>query len=270
LEAISSPGASFRAKVQAGLAAQEVARRAGNTALEPVAMQLLGDPLPSVNLVGMKAASGLIPVIFAKAKPDASDKKLLDQVLKTVEHNPDPPMGGPIIVEMYDALKNVVFPPPGAAAGSINTDLLVPMVLKLQKQRIGLYKTGLPASPHADSIGVVILFSRQIWQVLTVPQQHEALQDAQDLITLAAGLAQQAKNSNNQVASGDLIDNLQTIGRDIRSIFANPANGVVPNQVLFLAMQKLASLGQGSGSTAIGDAATSAVNGLQAFGETVQ
>jgi hypothetical protein len=264
LAAVSKPDANFRAKVQAGLAAQEIAHRSGNTATEPLTIKLLQDPLPSVALVGMKAASGLMPVVLTKPKLAADDKKLLDQILATIAKYPDAPLGGPIVTEAYDALQNAVFQAP-----NINPDALVPLVLKLQQARIAIYKTGVPASPQADSDGVVILFSRQIWQILALGDQKQAIQNTIDLVNLASNYAQQAKARGDQSSASELIGELHTIGTDLRSIFSDPAKGVVPDANLYASMQKLAALGQGSGGTVIEDAGAQAVAGLKVFADSL-
>lgn len=66
LAMVSAPEANFRAKIEVGLAAQEIARRANSTELCGLAVKLLQDPSPAVALVGMKVAANVLPSVVAK------------------------------------------------------------------------------------------------------------------------------------------------------------------------------------------------------------
>jgi hypothetical protein len=262
LAVVSAPGANFRAKVEAGLASQYVAQRTSSTATTPLAIKLLQDPLPGVKLIGMKAAAGLIAVMFNQSALDAQDQKLLDQVVDTAIHNPDPPLGGPITEEAYNALETPVFHAVGSNANQLLVKYLAPTVLKLQEQRIQLYKAGTPESPQADSTGVVILLSRDIWGGLDKGQQQQVLQNVAELIGLTSDWAQKAKADNDQAATLALLAALQTDGRELR-LFSDPARGVLEDQALSNSVAHLASLGSGSGTEAIETASSETVAGLK-------
>jgi hypothetical protein len=270
LPRISAANANFRAKIEAGLAIQQVAERNGSTALTPVAIQLLQDRSPAVAWAGMKAARGLLKTIFLQSSLSATDKQLVDAVIDAVNHQPDPPLGGPIAEEAYQAFLDPVLSLQGNIPPAI-TAVLVPNVMKLWRERIDLYKNGPPDSPGADTTGMIILLSRAIWPTLQIPQQHDVLQATADLISLTAKWAIAAKSDvNSGIDPAPLVDALQRDGRELHQSFADPSKGDAPNQALFDGTAHLQSLGPGSGVDAIQSDSAAAVQALNDFAAQLQ
>jgi len=262
LAMVSAPNANFRAKIQAGLAAGAVAAKTGSSAVAPLAVKLLQDPSASVTLMGMKAAGGMVPGIFSGSSISPIESKLLDEIVGTVIRNPNPPLGGPIAEQAYLSLRQPVFAAINGSPSPLVDKVLVPLVLKLVEQRIALYKAGkLPESPQADSTGVVILLSPNVWQGLTRDQQHEALGAAADLISYSA---QARDDQANDAASTSLVQALKTDGQELR-LFSDPGRGPAPDQALSDGVAHLGSLGLGSGAEAIDKASTEAVNAIKDY-----
>jgi hypothetical protein len=268
LLAMVSAGANFRAKLQAGLAAQQIAEAAKGTELVPLATALLRDPAAAVGLVGMKAAGALMPAILNENQLSPDENKLLDQMLATIAAHPRPPLGGLIVEEAYNALQQPVFGQGNALAKQI-TPVLVPMVFKLAEQRLAAYQTAPPDNPQADSTGLVILFSRDVWlggdgiSGLTADQQLETLRLAVEYIGATAKWAQTARTSGT-IDNVPFIDALQTDGKEL-VLFSDPNTGVVPDQTLSTAATDLSRLGSGSGATTIAKASSDVTAALQNF-----
>lgn len=270
LGVVSDPNANIRAKEQAGLAAQRIAQTAHTTDLVPLALKLLSDPSPIACYVGMKAADGLLPEVLNKAQLSDADHQLLTQIIAAVAQHPDPPLGGPIAEEAYDAFLQPVLGNVRGNAGQIIHEL-APAILTLEEERLKLYQSAAPQSPQADATGLVILLSREIWlggvngPGLNVAQQKQALQIAADLISLSAKWAQAAPKP----LATELLSGMETIGKEL-NLFADPATGVAPDGDLNDAATRLAGLGVNAGADAIGPAADNASEAVQKFLANIQ
>jgi hypothetical protein len=263
LAMISAPNANFRAKIEVGLAAQEIARRANSTELCGLAVKLLQDQSSAVALVGMKVAANVLPSVVAKSTLDPSDEQFLEAMVAAVASHPDPPLGGSIAEEAYQAFLSPVLNPVGDLPPWIQTSM-VPLVIKLEQSRIAEYQNGVPENPPADSTGVVFLLCRNVWISLTPAQQHDSIQVAADLIASTAKWAVLAKNGNGQIDGAPLVEALQRDGRELRN-FSDTGGGVSPNQQLNDAVVRMANLGSGSGATAIQESSDTAVEALKSF-----
>jgi hypothetical protein len=254
LAAISAPNANLRAKIEAGLAAAEIAKATGGTEVAPLVVKLLNDPSPSVALIAIKAAEVMVPVVLNKIRLDAADKQMLDGIVDAVQNHPEPPVGGPIAEEAYQAFQGPAF---GGNPPALLEDALVPRVLRLEQIRMDLYKGGVsPESPEADATGVVILLSTNVWPVMKPAQQQEALTDTAGLIT---NISQSASIGPPQ----RLISCLRTTGREL-AIFSGP-QGAAPDTDLYDGVTALASLGMAAPPQLIQATSDDAVKAITAF-----
>jgi hypothetical protein len=268
LALLGAPNANFRAKIEIGLAAQEIAQRANSTELSALVVKLLQDPSPAVALVGMKAAANVLPAVIGENSLAPADEQFLDAMAASVGNHPDPPLGGPIAEEAYEAFLTPVLQAQGTLPPWIETTM-VPLVIKMEQQRIALYDSGVPQSPQADSTGVVFLLCRNIWLSLTPAQQHDSIQITSDLIAATAKWAEAAKNGNGEIDAAPLVEALQRDGKELRN-FSDTGGGVAPSDQLNNAVIRLANLGSGSGANAISQSSQTAVDALKSFSSAAQ
>ncbi|MGA2232586.1 MAG: hypothetical protein ABSH22_16945 [Tepidisphaeraceae bacterium] len=265
---VTTPATSFRTKIEAGVAAAKIGQIAQNTELVPLTTALLRDGSPAVVLEGMKAAGAVLTPVLYKHKLDRTDGDLLDAMLAAVGNNAAPPLGGAIVDEAYDALQQPVLGL-NRPAGVLNVSVLVPLVMQMEKQRLPLYADDIPQSPQADSKGVVILFTHDIWLGvngaggLNPKQQIEALEMTASLID-ASGKAAHLPAFANRGPMNDLIDALRTDGRELQN-FSNPNNGVSPDATLDTAAGRLGGLAPSSSLQTIDGATADTVAALRAL-----
>ena len=269
LSIVTGPNANLRAKIEAGVAAAKIGQVAQNTRLVPLATALLKDSSPAVVLAGMKATAATLTPIFFQRQVVEADGELLDAMLVAVARNAKPPLGGRIVEEAYNALRQPVLGT-NRPKGLPNITFLVPLVMKLEEQRLPLYANDIPPSPQADSQGVVILFTQELWLGnavgaggLTAAQQKEALEMAASLIDASAKSASSSA-AQDKSQLNDLIEALRTDGRELQ-IFANPNNGVNPDAALDTAAGRLAGLAPSSSIQTLTAGVSDCVTALRAM-----
>jgi hypothetical protein len=222
-----------------------------------------------VVLAGMKATAATLTPIFFQRQVVEADGELLDAMLVAVARNAKPPLGGRIVEEAYNALRQPVLGT-NRPKGLPNITFLVPLVMKLEEQRLPLYANDIPPSPQADSQGVVILFTQELWLGnavgaggLTAAQQKEALEMAASLIDASAKSASSSA-AQDKSQLNDLIEALRTDGRELQ-IFANPNNGVNPDAALDTAAGRLAGLAPSSSIQTLTAGVSDCVTALRAM-----
>jgi hypothetical protein len=261
----SAPSANFRAKLEAGLAAAKITHSAGSADLAPLATALLRDPSPAIALAGMKAAAELIPVVISHPI-GAPETQLLNQVVATIGANPAPPLGGPIVDTAYHALFQPILAKNAGNARNI-ANVLVPLLLTLEHQRLALFKgTTPPESPQSDSTGLFIFFDRDVWlggggiPQMSSSTRKEVLNLTADLIELSAKWAKTPGATKADFSP--FLDGLKTDGSELK-IFANPNNGVLQDPDLIAAALKLAAVYPQVGPSSIGTSADDTAAVLQ-------
>jgi len=263
LKVASSPNCNFRAAIEIGLAAARIDDVAHSTSFEPLAMSLLQNKSDAIAYVGMKLVHGILPAILNEATLTPADTALEDQILKTVADHPQPPLGGSIVGAAYLAMQDTVFGSNKGSPAQISL-VLVPLVEKLELQRIALYSGSGPVErPQVDSSGVVILLAPEVWPQLSAGAQRDAMGLVVNLIDATSKRAVSARSS----AGGNavpLVEQLQTDGRELK-IVSDPNTGSIANQTIYGAAAQLASLGSGSGPNYIANAAGSTVDAINAY-----
>jgi hypothetical protein len=267
LDMVNAPHCDFRAALEGGMAAARIAVVSQDTELLPLATALMKSKTPAIVYIGMKVAHGLVPAILNKPALAQADTDLLNQILATVAANPDKPLGGAIAGQAYLAMTDATFGNnPGAQAQIVQ--VLVPLVMKLEQQRIGLYATTSPANPAVDSSGLVILISPNVWPQLPAAQTRDTMTLAANLIDATGKQAVAARAAPGQDAI-PLIRQLRTDGNAFK-IFCDPNQGIVNNNPqLFAAAQQLAQLGIGSSANSIGAAVADMIAAINAYKATL-
>jgi hypothetical protein len=227
IAALKDAKTSQRAKVNIGLIAIKTTEGAGDTSLSPLIIELLGDKSDAVALMGMKAARVAVPLMVAQTPKLKPDDPLLTAIVDCVTAHPQPPVGGPIAEEAYNAMYETrAKPMPAGVATAI-----VPTVLKLQQSRINLYIAGVPESPEADSYGSLLVTDTGVWSTLPANVKFDVMQTTSDMIGLASQRAAQ-KNTDG------LTMLLQYQGQVLVSL-SNPPNGPLNDVNLAQAAQQL-------------------------------
>jgi len=267
LAMVTAPDCNFRAALEGGLAAAKIAVASQDTELLPLASALLKSKTPAIVFVGMKVVHGLVPAILNKPVLAQADTNLLNEILTTVADNPDMPLGGAIVGQAYQAMTDAVFSDNHGAPAQI-IQVLVPLVMKLEQQRIALYQTTTPANPYADSNGLVILTSPNVWPQLQPEAQRDAMTIAADLIEATSKRAITARATPGQDAT-PLILQLRTDGIAFR-IFSDPNNTTVSDPQLYAASQQLAQLSPyGASASSINSVVSSMTDAINAFKPTL-
>jgi hypothetical protein len=263
LAVVSAPEANIRAKIQAGLVAQEVATKSSqNTDMAPLVAKLLSDPSPPVALVGLKAVGGLLPAMLNQNPLTKSDEHLLVQILAAVEEHGQPPLAADITRDAYDALSEPVFSAGGVNPGRVH-DVILPLVIKLEQSRIKQYgAVPPPQGPQGDATGLVILLAHDTWTNMNPAEQKTVLKIASDLIAGTAKVAQTLKGERTpEYDPGPFLEALQTDAQELKFISA-PGNGWAPSDEVYAAATALGHLGPGSAAAAIGAAADTTVKAI--------
>jgi hypothetical protein len=261
LALVKAPTSKFRAKLEAGMAAAQVAQDARDIQLLPTVAALMDDPSTAVALVGLKAAGNIMPYVLAQAPAQA--QALLNEVVKTVQTHPDPPLGGAIVDEAYTGLlQPLVFGGGPVKAGPAQVEqFVVPTVFSLEKIRLDIYKNQIPANPFADTVGVVILLTPSVFTNangggLTPKEQIAALQMTSDLTSVLTQWA--ALVRGNQAMAGQsepLIGAVREIGHAI-DLFSDTNDGIAADPGINAAAQIMKNVGAGTGPNAIRSAGT--------------
>lgn len=265
LKLVDDPNCAVRVAIESGLAAASLANTSHGVELVPLATALLKHKSPTVAYVGMKLVHSLMPAILNEAQLSPDDNALLAQILQAVTANPNPPLGGRIVAEAYQSMTDAVFSANPPQASQI-MQVLVPLTEKLEKQRLAMYQNGAPDNPSADSSGLVVLLSRNVWQQLQPNQEADVLTMVAQLIDAAAKSAANDKIQDEVVEQ--LKDQLKTDGSALR-LFCDPNGGPVSNPTLFAAAQELGQVGKGTPPTAVADAASSAVDAINSYKSTL-
>ena len=209
-------------RLNAGIVVAKAAERTDSPALRGATLALLNDKSRNVVLWGVKSARWVIPAILRSAGK-ADD--VLGAVVKAVANHGQGAIGGPIVVEAYealtiDALSNNAKRRPTAAM--ITT--VIPYMHQLLQQRVLAYQKGIPPEPAAESRGTLFLVDGTVWGLHTPPQRVTSIQAMSDIIGLAAQHAGAA-------AAGDLADLGYMIGLVSKAIGVVPQNQPIVAQL---------------------------------------
>jgi hypothetical protein len=210
-------------RLNAGIVVAKAAERTDNAALRGATLALLNDKSRNVVLWGVKSARWVIPAILRSAGK-ADD--VLGAVVKAVATHGQGAIGGPIVVEAYealtiDALNNNAKRRPTAAM--ITT--VIPYMHQLLQQRVLAYQKGIPPEPAAESRGTLFLVDGTVWGLHTPPQRVTSIQAMSDIIGLGAQHA--AANP----PAGDLADLGYMIGLVSKAIAVVPQNAPIKAQL---------------------------------------
>jgi hypothetical protein len=194
-------------------------------ALGDTVIKLLQDKCPAVVLWGERAAESIFPRAMQNANSafnaqGGMGSKMLDAVVKSVTTQPDAPMSGDVARAAFHAVNprlwDVKLTPAPAPFGA-----LIDANLAMLGTRISIYQNvGVPQDPMADTFTAYLLFTTNVWTIMTPTQQQSAVQDAVDLTSYMGQRAQkQAANQNQELVAalreqGQWIANLGTILQD--------------------------------------------------------
>jgi hypothetical protein len=211
--ALSQPGTPVTAKINFGIVIHSLSGPKEN--LAPAVIQLLGDGNPAVVLWGERAAWAMMPLALQNAAFNAGPRDaILAAAIAGVVNHPDGLLAGPIADEAYRAINPKLWErivPPAAALPA-----LIDANLKLQQSRLDYYvKTGVPASPKADTYASWFLLSSDGWSAMNQTQQLQAVQQASNLVAMAG---QRAAASRGASINSDLIDALVEEGKWISTL----------------------------------------------------
>ena len=211
-------------RLNAGIVIARVAERSDNGGLSPATLILLNDKSRNVVLWGVKSARWIIPALLRGGTAGAANP-MLTAVVKAVGTHGQGAIGGPIVVEAYEALtvdalsSNAKRRP---TAGMITA--VIPFMHQLLQQRVSAYQKGLPPEPAADTRGTLFLVDSTVWGLHTPPQRVTSIQAMSDLIGLAAQHAGTASGS-------DLADLGYMIGLVSKAIAVVPQNQAIQAQL---------------------------------------
>ena len=211
-------------RLNAGIVIARAAERTDSAALRGATLALLNDKSRNVVLWGVKSAGWVIPAILRSAGK-ADD--LLGAVVKAVATHGQGAIGGPIVVEAYEALtinalsNNAKRRPTAAMITTV-----IPYMHQLLQQRVLAYQKGIPPEPAAESRGTLFLVDGTVWGLHTPPQRVTSIQAMSDIIGLAAQHA-----GANQIAPNDLADLGYMIGLVSKAIGVVPQNQSIVAQL---------------------------------------
>lgn len=181
------PAAPLEARLNAVIVAARVAPRDINAHLEGVAKAAITDKQDPVVLWGMKAGAQLLPASLS-VRP--ANNALLAAISKSAAEH----LTSTLVIDAYDALTLTSY------SGDIRQlrdqipddrwRKLVPQVLpelyKVWQARLELYASGKAIDPSPERIPAVFVTSlRGNWQLLTPPQQLQAMQCMVNQLSLA-------------------------------------------------------------------------------------
>ena len=180
--------ASMRQKLNIAIVTSRVAYVAENSALTPVAMELINDQHEPIVLWGIKAAGPIIKA-SVKMKPanggggqQGAAPPILKAIVPAVLKHPS----GEIYEEAYGALTTSGAP------------VVLDELMKVWENRLLQYRQGVPENASADARPVLMLTANQMWMsVLNQKAQRDRImQMIMDQICLAAGRADEPANKD--------------------------------------------------------------------------
>jgi len=176
-------GRDVRARIIAGVLAEEVASKKPGPALEGVARALMESDSDATALIGTKVAKALLPATIT-----LPTDPMPAAVVACVKTHPD---SGEITEEAYAALtlqaarENQAGPPAGAIAAA------VPAVLGLLETRIAAYGKVAPSNPAAEGGPTMLFLAIDGWQAVGTngAMKDRILRDLGDLLCVQARAA---------------------------------------------------------------------------------
>ena len=270
LALVNAPHASIRVKIYAGLVAAKVADASLNGEMMDLASRLMKDPSPAVVLVGIKAAAPILPAAMVSIIKAPLAPAFAREIEDAAVRNSAPPLGGRIANAAYNALEPLyTYANKLPNLMPMISQILVPVALDLEKQRMQLYLKGPPSGIIEDANGFVGLFAGPIWTGsasapgIAPPMQAQLLQAFSDLVGVTAAWAASpnpdaVNDHNNLMASLELLGNIMTI-------FSDPSIGTRPEVGLYTAASLLQSVGPTTPSSAITSDAASMVAAISTF-----
>ncbi|MGB7156694.1 MAG: hypothetical protein WBD40_01430, partial [Tepidisphaeraceae bacterium] len=198
-------------RLNAAIVVAKVAEKADDLSLRPAVLVLLKDKSPYVALWGIKGARAIIPA--AIRNPLFKGDEAIGGIVKAVGAHAGS-MGGPIVLEGYDALVFEVLNPNAALRPTDKMiTAVIPPIQELLQQRVTTYRKGIPAEPFAEVKPTSFLSNGKVWALQTPQQRLTSMQLMSDLIGLAAQHAVAAAPGVNR-------DKLQTIIGHVASAMA--------------------------------------------------
>lgn len=262
LPVISSKTASFRGRLEAGLAAASVAKAAQGTDLIPLATAMLNDSSSAIVFAGMKTAAAQVAPILNNPSPSPAETAMLKQMIAAVQQHPEPPLSGSIFAEAASAISE---PVRGPNNNAVITKAAVPLIFQLEAIRLTAYAGETPPEdPYSDCRALFAFFGRDVWtNGLTPKDQVAALNLTSQFIQATAKFAGIASVPG-KFDPAPFVDALKSYGGELR-LFANPNNGIVNDADLDQAGAKLRALYVGSGPAAINAASGLAKQAIDKF-----
>jgi len=209
-------------RLNAGIVIARAAERTDSPALRSATLTLLNDKSRNVVLWGVKSAGFVIPAILRSAGK-ADD--LLGAVVKAVATHGHGAIGGPIVVEAYEALTiNALSSNAKRRPTPAMITTVIPYMHQLLQQRVLAYQKGIPPEPAAESRGTLFLVDGTVWGLHTPPQRVTSIQAMSDIIGLAAQHAGTA-------SPNDLADLGYMIGLVSKAIGVVPQNAPIKAQL---------------------------------------
>jgi hypothetical protein len=176
-------GRDVRARIIAGVIAEQVASKTPTPALEDVARALMESDSDATALIGTKVAKALLPATITVPKDP-----MPAAVVACVKAHPD---SGEIAEEAYAALtlQAARQDQAGPAAGAIAA--AVPAVLDLLETRIAAYGKGAPSDPAAEGGPTMLFLAIDGWQAAgtNAALKNRILRDLGDLLCVQARAA---------------------------------------------------------------------------------
>jgi hypothetical protein len=248
---LASSTTTARARVNAGLVIAGIAANPAALNLLDATTALLADKSDGVVLPAEQAAGKLLALQLAAG--GAGAKNLLAAMVQGAVAQANAPAGALITEEVYSdinpVLKNI--PATNAAFSDI-----VDANLDLQKQRLALWQTAVPAAPYCDAYPAFV-FDPAYWSSLNPTQQLQAMQNASDLISLASHYAIDSQAA--QTLKSDLVQVITEEGDALERL----ASQVLQDQTMDQKMIPVKNLGVGSTPSAIKDATDPVYGALQ-------
>jgi len=267
LKLVKAPDASIRLKILAGIVAARVGDASLNAETMDLSSQLMKDSSPAVVLVGVKAAAPVLPAAMVSPVFAARAQPFAQEIAKAAIRNSHGPLQGSIVHFAYGALTPLyTYGPRIPGLAPLVSQMLLPVVLDLEGQRLQMYRKGPVGGASEDAAGFVELFDVNVWDAVNAKTQIAILQAFSDLVGLTSHWAQ-SNDPAAQAGHDDLINSLKLLG-NIMAIFANPANGPAPDPGLFTAGQLMEGLGTASPNAQISTSETAMWGSLSAFAKS--
>lgn len=221
-------GRDVRARITAGVVAEQVAGEKPSPALEGIAQALM-EGSDATALLGTKVARALLPATITLSRDP-----LAAAVIACVKAHPD---SGEIAEEAYAALTLQSARKNGAAPPAAMIAAAVPSVLNLLEVRIAAYGKDVPPKPSADSKAAAFL-ALDGWPVLSAsaPTANRILRDVGDLVCVQSrAVGDGSTDRSLKVAQRQAAQSLQVIGgaplKSMTDELIKPLDGVAPDDV---------------------------------------